>query len=348
MVPFADWEMPVSYSGILEEHRAVRKNVGIFDVSHMGRFRLKGFGADSLLDYLTTGRVSLLPDGRFLYTMILNEQGGVLDDLLVGRHGDTYLIVVNASNLEPDYAHFASWLKKFGNPDLADESREVALLALQGPRSAAILSAVLDADLKRLDYYWMKDFHWGGETVTVSRTGYTGELGYEIFVTERNAQSLWKKLVESGVSPCGLGARDTLRLEMGYPLYGHELDQNHTPFEAGLAWVVDMGKKDFLGKEALLEEKTRGVKNILRGVEASAHDIPRSGYRLFAGGSEVGKLASGGIAPSLGIGIGTAYMPHELADPGTKLELELRGRMVQVTVVKPPFYKEGTARQILV
>ncbi|HUU26567.1 MAG TPA: glycine cleavage system aminomethyltransferase GcvT [archaeon] len=345
IVPFAGWEMPLSFGGILDEHKAVRTKAGIFDVSHMGRFRLRGSRAGELLDYLVTGRASVLPDGRLLYTLILNQRGGVLDDLLVGRHGDSFLIVVNAANLEADFDHFAQACNDFTGTELEDETEKIALLALQGPRSRSLLEELLGVKLEGLEYYWMADFRFPGETLTVSRTGYTGELGYEIFVESRNASRLWERLVNlPGVTPCGLGCRDTLRLEMGYRLYGHELDASHTPFEAGLSWAVDMEKKDFSGKGALVEQKAGGVQVLLRGVEASARDIPRSGYRLAAGGKEVGRLASGGIAPSLGIGIGTAYMPLEFATPGTKLELDLRGRLAPVTVVKLPFYKKGTAR----
>jgi aminomethyltransferase len=347
MVPFAGWEMPLSYSGILDEHRAVRTSAGIFDVSHMGRFRLQGAGAGDLLDYTVTGRVDQLNQGRFLYTLLVNERGGVLDDLLVGRRGDSFLVVVNASNCEADFAHLAGWVNKFGQPSLVDESEEISLVALQGPESRGLLERVLQAGLAGIEYYRMGDFSWRGETLIVSRTGYTGELGYEIFVRSGKAAVLWQELLAAGAVPCGLGCRDTLRLEMGYPLYGHELDERHTPLEAGLSWAVDLEKDDFLGKKTLLEQKARGLEVILRGVEASVRDIPRSGYRLLCGGSEVGRLASGGIAPSLGIGIGTAYLPLELSSPGTELEIDLRGRAAPVRVVKPPFYKKGTARQNL-
>lgn len=346
IVPFAGWEMPVSYSGILDEHNTVRENLGIFDVSHMGRFRLTGPHSAEALDYLTTGRASALEDGQFIYTMILNERGGVLDDLLVGRHGGVFLVVVNAANLEPDFAHIDAWCRRLGGADLADESGEVALLALQGPQSRAALKKLTgeDSGFDRLAYYRMAVFEILGEEMVVSRTGYTGELGYEIFVSSRKAPRLWDELVALGAKPCGLGARDTLRLEMGYPLYGHELNQEHTPLEANFSWVVDFDKKDFIGKQALLARREAGVKVRLRGITASRRDIPRQGYRLLRNGKEVATVASGSIAPSLGIGIGTAYLPVELATPGEKLELELRGRTAEVEVVKLPFYRRGTAK----
>ena len=345
MVPFAGWEMPVSYSGILDEHKAVRSSAGLFDVSHMGRFRVEGAEAGRILDHLITGRASTLAEGRFLYTMLLNERGGVVDDLLVGRLAGSFLVVVNAANRDRDFKHIEEYCRQAGGEvELVDESEEKALLALQGPDSRRLLEEVLDTSLSGLGYYRMGDFRWDDQRLIVSRTGYTGELGYEIFICAAAAGKLWDVLVSSGAKPCGLGARDTLRLEMGYPLYGHELDEEHTPLEAGLSWVVDFEKDDFIGKKALLEQRSRGLKIRLRGIEASRRDIPRQGYRLLNNGKEVGRLASGCISPSLNIGIGTAYLPVELASPGTQLALELRGRVAPVTVVKFPFYKKGTAR----
>ena len=347
IVPFAGWEMPVSYSGILVEHKSVRENLGLFDVSHMGRFYLSGPHAAEALDYLTTGRASALEQGRFIYTMLLNEQGGVLDDLLVGRWGEAFQVVVNAANLEADFAHMHDWCRRLGGAELVDQSQRVALLAIQGPASRAALKKLAGGDrgVDRLAYYRMDTFDILGEETLVGRTGYTGELGYEIFVTSEKAGELWDELLGLGATPCGLGARDTLRLEVGYPLYGHELDSGHTPLEAGLGWVVDLEKEDFIGKEVLVKQKEQGVKARLRGFTASRRDIPRQGYRLLKGGKEVGTVASGSISPSLELGIGTAYLPVELAAFGEKLELELRGRTAEVQVVKMPFYKKGTARE---
>ncbi|MEA1997383.1 MAG: glycine cleavage system aminomethyltransferase GcvT [Gemmatimonadota bacterium] len=349
MVPFAGWEMPVSYSGILEEHRAVRSETGLFDVSHMGRFRVRGPGSAELLDSLITGRARALADRRFIYTLLLNERGGVLDDLLVGRNGKdgSFLIVVNAANRQADWDHVSAHLEKYGRAQLTDESDKIAMLALQGPGSRKMLEGLLDVKLDEAPkYYRMEDSRWLDKDILISRTGYTGELGYEIFVESGLAPRLWDELLEAGAVPCGLGARDTLRLEMGYPLYGNELDRDHTPFEAGLSWVVDMEKENFLGKQALVEQKARGGTGLkLCGIEAAARTIPRPGYALLKQGDRVGRLASGGVAPSLGgLGIGTAYLPLGLASPGTELEMKARGRIAPVTVVKTPFYKKGTAR----
>ncbi|MFH1070832.1 MAG: glycine cleavage system aminomethyltransferase GcvT [Candidatus Glassbacteria bacterium] len=349
IVPFAGWEMPVSYGGILEEHNAVRTAAGLFDVSHMGRFRATGPGAAGLLDRATTGRVSSLTDGRFLYTVMLHEHGGAIDDLLVGRLGEEFIVVVNAANLDKDYNHLTATIERLGaEAGLTDESSEYALLALQGPQARRIMKQAVDSGGRKLDsleYYHLDVFTILGEPTVVSRTGYTGELGYEIFIRTAGACALWDKLTALGAKPCGLGARDTLRLEMGYALYGHELDADHTPLEAGLGWVVDLGKPDFIGKPALVMQKERGCSRRLRGVKTSSlKEIPRAGYKLFEGGIEVAVLASGGPAPSVGVGIGTAFLPARLDEPGTRLEMELRGRRVPVTVVKPPFYKKGTAQ----
>jgi len=344
MVPFAGWEMPVSYRGILNEHRAVREAAGLFDVSHMGRFRLTGKRAGEVLDYLVTGRAGTLDEGRWIYTLLLSHKGTVLDDLLVGLYEGDFLLVVNAANREADFSHIADEVSRFGGSSLTDESERIAVLAIQGLQSQRILESLLKEDLSRLGFYRMDAVGWKGEKLLVSRTGYTGELGYEVFVPAARAKELWEALLEAGAAPCGLGARDTLRLEMGYRLYGHELDETHTPLEAGLGWAVDLEKDDYIGKKALIEQKRRGIARSLRGVESSRRDLPRPGYKLIFDGSVVGTIASGGPAPSLDKGIGTAYLPIELAEVGTVLEMELRRRTVPVTVVKFPFYKKGTAR----
>jgi len=344
MVPFAGWEMPVSYRSILSEHRSVREAAGLFDVSHMGRFRLTGKRAGEVLDYLVTGRASTLDEGRWIYTLLLSHKGTVLDDLLVGLYEGDFLLVVNAANREADFTHIADEVSRFGGSSLTDESERIALLAIQGPQSRRMLESLLREDLSRLGFYRMGPVEWKRENLLVSRTGYTGELGYEVFVPTARAKELWEALLEAGAAPCGLGARDTLRLEMGYRLYGHELDETHTPLEAGLGWAVDLEKDDFIGKQALIEQQRRGIARSLRGVESSRRDLPRPGYKLIFDGSVVGTIASGGPAPSLDKGVGTAYLPTELAEVGTVLEMELRKRTVPVTVVKFPFYKKGTAR----
>lgn len=345
MVPFAGWEMPVSFSGILDEHHAVRKSVGIFDVSHMGRFRMEGPLAAEALDRLFTGRVSAIEENRWLYTLMLDEDGGVLDDLLVGRLGGSFLIVVNASNRAADFERIEREAAESGGATLCDDSEEISLIALQGPRSRELLGLVTGVVLEGVDYYRMKNSSWRGRDLLVSRTGYTGELGYELSVPSALAPDLWLELHKAGAFPCGLGARDTLRLEMGYPLYGHELDRGHTPLEAGLGWAVDLEKPEFYGREALLRQKKEGLNVRLRGFAASGKDIPRQGYELLHEGKTVATVLSGGIAPSLGHGIGTAYLPAGAAEIGTELVMTISGRReAPVTVTKMPFYKDGTAR----
>lgn len=350
IVPFAGWRMPVSVGGIIAEHEAVRKAAGMFDVSHMGRFRLSGSGAAAALDYLTTGRCSGMKDGKFLYTMLLQSDGGVIDDLLVGRESDdAFLIVVNAANADKDWEQMERVCKKMGGCQLENLTDELALVALQGPDSRKILKELLShedaASLEKLEYYWMDSYELLGEQTVISRTGYTGELGYEIFVRAERAAELWQQLLEAGVMPCGLGARDTLRLELGYALYGHELDSEHTPLEAELGWTVDLTKEDFIGKAVLAGQKEQGIATRLRGViTSSPRQIPRPGYALSHDGREIAKLVSGGPAPSLGAGIGMAYIPAELAEPGTKLRMELRRDTVEVEVVRPPFYRQGTVK----
>ncbi len=350
IVPFAGWQMPVSVSGIIEEHEVVRKRAGMFDVSHMGRFRLSGNGAASALDHLTSGRCSGLDDGKFLYTMLLQSDGGVIDDLLVGRESDeVFLIVVNAANADKDWEQMERVVGELGGCRLENLTEEFALVALQGPDSRRILQGLLSAEdaarLDKLEYYWMDSYELLGESTVISRTGYTGELGYEIFVRAGKAAELWQKLLDDGVLPCGLGARDTLRLELGYALYGHELDSEHTPLEAGLGWTVDLTKEDFIGKAVLVRQKEQGLNTRLRGViTSSPRQIPRPGYALFHEDKEIAKLVSGGPAPSLGAGIGMAYVPAELSEPGTKLQMELRKSTVEVEVVRPPFYRKGTVK----
>jgi glycine cleavage system T protein (aminomethyltransferase) len=350
IVPFAGWQMPVSVSGIIEEHEAVRKASGMFDVSHMGRFRLSGSGAATALDYLTSGRCSALDDGKYLYTMLLQPDGGVIDDLLVGRESDeVFLIVVNAANADKDWDQMERVVGELGGCHLENLTEQLALVALQGPDSRRILQGLLpteDADrLAKLEYYWMDSYKLLGESTVISRTGYTGELGYEIFVRSERASELWQKLLEAGVLPCGLGARDTLRLELGYALYGHELDSEHTPLEAGLGWTVDLTKKEFIGKAVLAGQKEQGISTRLRGViTSSPRQIPRPGYAISHEGREIARLVSGGPAPSLGAGIGMVYLPTEMSEPGTKLRMELRRDTVEVEVVRPPFYRQGTVK----
>ncbi|MFQ6105280.1 MAG: glycine cleavage system aminomethyltransferase GcvT [Candidatus Glassbacteria bacterium] len=346
MVPFAGYSMPVSYSGIIEEHLAVRERAGLFDVSHMGRIEVLGDGAVDYLDYLTVNHVARLKVGQAQYSAMLNKDGGIIDDIIVYRCRDRYLVVVNAANHEKDM----NWMQKhlMGGVSLRDVTDEIAQLALQGPMSQEILSRLTQMTLDTLRYYW---FDWGqvaGVRCLVARTGYTGEDGFEIYAPEKDAGTIWRELIKAGsdveILPCGLGCRDTLRLEMRYCLYGNDIDEETSPLEAGLRWITKIDKGEFIGREALVEQIKTGVKKRLVGFEMEERGIPRNGYPVFCDGKEVSRVASGTSSPSLKKGIGTAYLPVEHGGVGTRIEIEVRNRRLAAVVVNGPFYKNASHR----
>lgn len=349
MVSFAGYEMPVQYpTGIVNEHQAVRKAAGLFDVSHMGEFVVKGGDALGFVQYVTTNDASALEVGQAQYTVMCQEDGGAIDDCLVYRLEDGYMFVVNAANREKDW----EWIRKFANRfgvELTDRSDETALLALQGPAAEAILSRVTDVDLASIGFYRFVEGQVDGHRAIISRTGYTGEDGFELYVSNDAAVPLWRKLLEvgegNGLVPAGLGARDSLRLEMGYILYGNDLDDNHTPLEAGLGWVVKLGKGDFLGREALRRRKEEGLRERLVGFRLLERAFPRHGYEVRFQGEPAGEVTSGILSPSLDQGIGLAYVPVEAANPGTVIEVVIRNRPVPAEVVRPPFYTDGSLRR---
>jgi aminomethyltransferase len=348
LVPFAGYEMPVQYpSGINAEHRAVREAAGLFDVSHMGEFEVKGEHALDFLQYLTTNDVATLSVGQAQYSALLNENGTLIDDLLVYRTEDGYLLVVNASNKDRDLAHARQVATQFGI-EVVDRSDETALIALQGPASERILSKLTDADLAAIPYYRFARGSVAGAPTMISRTGYTGEAGFELYLPAEQAVTIWRALLEAGsgegLIPAGLGARDSLRLEMGYPLYGNDIDESRTPLEAGLSWITKFKKGDFIGRDALVKQKEAGVARKLVGFRLNARGFPRHGYGIRAGGEMVGEVTSGILAPSLGYGIGLAYVPAALAEPGTQFEVVIREQGVPAEVVKAPFYSAGTAK----
>ncbi len=324
MVPFAGFEMPVQYpTGITAEHRAVRESIGLFDVSHMGEFIIRGPGAIDFASYVTTNDVAALEVGQAHYSTILNEGGTIVDDCLVYRFDDHLMMVVNASNREKDLAHISSWRDRF-DCTIEDVSDGIALLALQGPLAQESLARHTAAKLDEIGYYHFVVAEVAGvPDVIVSRTGYTGEDGFELYLDAARAAEVWTALVgDSRVTPAGLGARDTLRLEMGMALYGNDIDDTTTPYEAGLAWLVKMKKGDFVGKEALERQKAAGVPRKLVGFTMSDRAFPRHGYPVFFNGASSGEVRSGTMSPSLGIPIGTAYLPADAAKEGTAL----RGR----------------------
>lgn len=344
LVPFAGYLMPVQYpSGITAEHKAVRSNAGLFDVSHMGEFIVKGTGAVDFVNYVTTNDVAALVVGQAHYSTILNDRGTIEDDCLVYRADDHIMMVVNASNAAKDFAHISKQIAKF-DASLEDVSDATALLALQGPNAANILQTHTDTDLSAIRYYHFAFGTVAGiDGILISRTGYTGEDGFELYFANENAVTVWNALTASGdVVPAGLGARDTLRLEMGMALYGNDIDDTTTPLEANLQWLVKLKKGDFVGRDALVKHKEEGIRRKLIGFTSSERAFPRHGYPVFVNGEASGEVRSGTMSPSLNIPIGTAYVPTASATPGSTLEIEIRGKRIQATVEKTPFYKEAT------
>ncbi|CAN5665944.1 glycine cleavage system aminomethyltransferase GcvT [soil metagenome] len=349
LVPFAGFEMPVQYpSGITAEHRAVRSVAGLFDVSHMGEIEISGDDALAFVQFVTTNDVSKLEVGQAQYSTLPDEEGKLLDDLIVYRMGDRYLLVVNASNREKDLG----WLQRHAssfNVDLRDRSDEIALLALQGPRSESILSRLTGEKLGEIGYYRFRNGEVNGTPTLISRTGYTGEDGFELYVPADSAAALWRRLLEVGSSdglvPAALGSRDSLRLEMGYALYGNDLDDQTTPLEGGLAWVTKLDKGEFIGRDALLKQKAAGVTRRLVGFRLLERGFPRQGYEIRFDGSRVGQVTSGIVSPSLGEGIGMGYVEPAASKAGTRIEIVIRGQGIPAEVVRPPFYTGGTVKR---
>ncbi len=341
MVDFGGWEMPVQYAGILEEHRAVRERVGLFDVSHMGEFTVAGKDALASLQWLTPNDVAKLTDGRIHYSAFLTERGTFVDDLLVYRKAeDSYFLVVNAGNTAKNFAWATERAR--GDVRIEDHSDRYALIAVQGPKAAALLSCVADPDPGDLPYYGFREGKVAGAPALVSRTGYTGEDGFEIYCRPEDAEAIFRRLLAEGkgdgVMPCGLGARDTLRLEARMALYGNDIDDTVTAFEADLGWIVKINKGDFLGREALAAQKQAGVPRKLVGFEMVDRGIARHGYpaKTSAG---AGLVTSGTHSPTLGKPIGLALLPSAAAAVGTALEVDIRGRGAAARVVPTPFYK---------
>jgi len=343
IVEFAGWMMPIQYEGILKEHQAVRGGAGIFDVSHMGRLELSGKNAIAYAQYLTTNDVAALEPGMVQYSTICNDSGGILDDVTVYRYADRILMVVNASNTPKIW----KWVldHRQSGVEIRDLTGEIAQLAIQGPKSQEILQTLASFDLDPIPFYQFQEGEVAGIPCMVSRTGYTGEDGFEIYFPVRQADKLWKALIgPRKLTPCGLGARDILRLEMKYCLYGNDIDETTSPLEAGLGWLVKLEKDEFIGRGALLEAKAKGIRRRLAGFSLLEKGIPRPGYPVRHDGEAVSKVASGAYSPSLDGGIGTAYLAPELAKEGNGLEIDIRGKGVGAEVVKTPFYTEGSRR----
>jgi aminomethyltransferase len=343
MVPFAGYNMPVQYVGINAEHETVRKAVGVFDVSHMGEFILKGEGALELIQKVCSNDASKLYDGKVQYSCLPNEQGGIVDDLLVYRMDEkTYMLVVNASNIEKDW----DWISKFNNfgVDMKNISDRTSLLAVQGPKAAQALQSLTDTDLAAMEYYtFVKGTFAGVENVVISATGYTGAGGFELYFDNEHADKIWKAIFEAGapfgIQPIGLGARDTLRLEMGFCLYGNDIDDSTSPLEAGLGWITKF-TKDFVNSSNLAAQKEAGLKQKLVGFEMIDRGIPRHDYEICdASGKVIGKVTSGTQSPSLQKAIGLGYVQSDFAKEDTEIFINIRENLVKAQVVKFPFYK---------
>jgi len=348
LVEFGGWLMPVQYSGIMAEHRAVRSAAGMFDISHMGEVKVAGAGALIWLESLLTNRVGKLSLWRGQYTLMLDETGGVIDDLIIYRTGEMeYFLVINAACRAVDIAWMKSKLPNDGSVILTDLGNEYAAIALQGPDSERILRRIFpNCEVPRRNGIatLLSEAHSEELPHFVARTGYTGEDGFELFVPSEIGELLWKRLLEAGVSPAGLGARDTLRLEMGYPLNGSDLSRQHSPLEAALGKFVsldDPEKPDFLGRQALEAQRTTGLTSLLTPLILTVPGPPlRAHYPVLSEGLSVGETCSGALSPSLGRGIALAYLPIALSTPGTSLEIEVRGRRYPASVSTLPFYKK--------
>ena len=341
MVPFAGYNMPVQYVGINAEHETVRKAVGVFDVSHMGEFILKGDKALDLIQKVTSNDASKLHDGKVQYSCLPNEDGGIVDDLLVYRIDEkTYMLVVNASNIEKDW----NWISKYNDlgVDMKDISDRTTLLAVQGPKAAEALQSLTDVDLGSMEYYTFKKGVFAGvDNVVISATGYTGAGGFEIYFDNEHADAIWDAIFAAGekfgIKPIGLGARDTLRLEMGFCLYGNDIDDTTSPLEAGLGWITKFNK-EFTNSVALQQQKLAGVNRKLVGIEMIDRGIPRHDYEITdADGKVIGKVTSGTQSPSLQKAVGMGYVATEFAKDGTEIFIKIRDNQIKAKVVKPPF-----------
>nr|WP_295901472.1 glycine cleavage system aminomethyltransferase GcvT [uncultured Bdellovibrio sp.] len=344
MVDFAGWYMPVQYIGLREEHNNVRTNVGLFDVSHMGEVRVKGPKALETLEWLTTNDVAKLNDGEAQYSLLPNDQGGLVDDIIVYclKKNEDYLVCVNASNKDKDFA----WMTKHNKgADMTDESDRWGQIAIQGPKALELCDRVFGFKVSEMKSFTVKTGQFQNHKIMVATTGYTGEKGCEVFVEAAGTVALWNALLEQGkdlgVMGIGLGARDTLRTEMKYSLYGHEIDDTTNPYEAGLGWVIKPAKKDFMGKAQIVGKKEAGLKQNLVGFKMLEKGIPRQGYSLFSfDNKEIGKVTSGTHSPTLDEPIGIAFIDVAYAKEGTEFLLDIRGRKVKAVVCKTPFVKK--------
>lgn len=345
LVEFGGWEMPVQYTSIIDEHLIVRSNVGIFDVSHMGEIEIRGPGSLPLIQKLITNDAAKLVDGQILYTPMCTETGGIVDDLLVYRFAaDRYMLVVNASNIEKDLA----WIRSYNEAgvEIEDRSADIALVALQGQNAPQCLQTLTNVNLAVMNYYRFVEGEITGIPAIISRTGYTGEIGFELYVETERSTDLWNALYEVTDAidgkPIGLGARDTLRLEARFCLYGNDINETTTPLEAGLRWRVAFDKENFIGRDALMQQDSEGIKRRLVGFQMLDRSIARAHHAVYRKGRHIGEVTSGAPAPSLKYNIGLAYLPVEMSKINTKIEIDIRGRRHPAKVVRTPFYQAPT------
>jgi aminomethyltransferase len=344
MVDFGGWDMPVQYSGIIEEHNTVRTAVGVFDVSHMGEIEIRGPEAERLADFATTNAVRKLKLGQAHYTGLLYDHGGFVDDILVHKVADDhFFLCVNASNQEKDFEHIRS-LNRF-DAEVEFSSDRYAQIAIQGPRARATLQKLTRIDLLSIKYYWFTDGEVSGTPARIAHTGYTGEDGFEIYVPPDEAERIWGEVIgagaEFGIKPCGLGARNTLRLEAKMALYGHEIDASISPLEADLGWIVKLDKGDFNGRDALVKQREAGITRKLVGFEMRGRGIARDGYEVWLSGAPAGWVTSGSPSPTLSKNIGLCYLPAGNAEPGKAIQVMIRNQPVDAVTVETPFYKRA-------
>jgi len=344
IVSYAGYLLPVYYSSIVNEHNSVRKNAGLFDVSHMGEFLITGENAERFVQLVTINDVSKLSTGKAQYTAMCDHNGGIIDDVIVYKLNKGFMMVVNSANIKKDFEWLNSNTKR--GVKLDNKSDEIGLISIQGPKSRLILQKLINTDISNLLFYhFIENIEVGGHSVMLSRTGYTGELGFEIYVSLDSIESLWKKLIKigklDGLVPAGLGCRDTLRLEMNYLLYGNDINQKINPIEAGLEKFIRLNKSDFIGKDSIIDAK-QNYNNVLSSFLMIEKGIPRNGFQLFCKDQSIGHVTSGTMSPTLGKGIGQCLINRDYSKIGNEIEIDIRGKLKSATIVKPPFYKTGS------
>ena len=346
MVQFSGYSLPAYYTSINDEHTLVRSSVGLFDISHMGEIVVSGLDAESFLQKVTINDIESIEVGQAQYTAMCNYDGGIVDDLILYRNSDNYMLVVNAGNINKNL----NWLNKnkIGNVKVSNISDDISIIAVQGPKSRSVLEMLTEENLANIDFYSFVNGEVAGFDTMISRTGYTGELGYELYLSSKNVVDVWRKLLkvgnDYGIAPVGLGCRDTLRMEMKYLLYGNDINETRNPIESGLGWITKINKGSFIGKEAILNCKDN-VQNKLVCIKMLERAIPRKGLMIYKNEKLIGEITSGTMSPSLGFGIGIGYVNVNYSNIGREIQIDVRGKLKKAVILKPPFYKNGTLLQ---